>query len=333
MGFRYHRSFKLLPGLRMNLSKSGVGFSAGFKGFHISRSPDGRVRRTVSIPGTGMSWITQLRPGAPKSKAGSRHGGAPVAAPATPDPPPMSADEQALCSAIQADDLDAITTIGKGTSSVAFAAQVVSALELLIADRDDDALDVLEKVFATGRDPLEDPFVHRYVDIDISIEVTDGASAVVPPDRTTIGLFLGEIHQRRGEIARAIEVVHSLPRTTLTALSLADLFDAAGRFDDVIDVTEDAPNTDDASSLLWVLRGVAFGETQRYPAAYSCFAKVIRCTSRNAVVLHRARFERARCYAAQGRYAQARKDLGRIMAEDSDFPGVADALSECGITP
>jgi hypothetical protein len=327
MGFRFHRSIKLFPGLRMNISKSGLGFSAGFRGFHISRSADGRTRRTVSIPGTGMSWITREPAGRPRPTR-TRADATTTGTRPPPPLPPLTPDERALCDAVRAHDLDRITALGNGSTPVAFAAKVVTALDLLAADRDDEALGVLEEVFATGRDPMIDPFVHRHLDVKISIEVTDGASVEVEPDRTTIGLFLGELYQRRGRVDQAIDVVHGLPRTTLTALSLADLFDAAGRFDDVIDVTEDAPNTDDASSLLWVLRGVAFGEKKLYPAAYPCFAKVIRCTSRNPVVLHRARFERARCEMAEGKRSRARNDLGRIMAEDADFPGVAAALAE-----
>lgn len=239
----------------------------------------------------------------------------------------MTPADQALVDAIRADDVDRMVALGNGPTPVAFPARVLAALHLLQTDRDDEALDALEEIFATGRDPMADPFMQRYVTVAISIEVSDGASVEVPPDRMTIGLFLGELRQRHGDLDGAIDVIDGLARTTLTALSLADLFDAAGRFDDVIDVTEDAPNVDDVSSLLWVLRGVAFGEKKIFEAAYQCFSRVLRCTSRNAVVLHRARFERARCYAAQGQVSRARNDLGRIMAEDSDFPGVADALA------
>lgn len=327
MAFRYHRSVKLLPGLRMNFSKSGVGFSAGFAGYHVSRSPNGRTRRTISIPGTGMSWISSsTNPGS--SRGVDRHATVTEHAPPTPPPPPqMTPAETALADAIAADDLDRIIALGNGPTRIAFAAKVVSAWRLLQAHRDDEALSALEAVFATAREPLDDPFIRKYLDVSGSIEVTDGATAQVPLDRTAVGLFLGELYQRRGDLDRAIAVVHSLPRTTLTALSLADLLDAAGRFDDVIAVTEDAPNSDDPSSMLWVLRGVAFGQNNVFAAAYPCFAKVIRCTSRNPVVVHRARFERARCYQAEGKVAKARDDLGRVMAEDANFPGAAAALA------
>ncbi|HHV19173.1 MAG: DUF4236 domain-containing protein [Tepidanaerobacteraceae bacterium] len=39
---------------RINLSKSGMGFSAGVPGYRVSVSPDKKVRRTIGIPGTGI---------------------------------------------------------------------------------------------------------------------------------------------------------------------------------------------------------------------------------------------------------------------------------------
>ncbi len=57
MGFRFRKSFKIAPGIRLNMSKSGIGMSAGVKGFRITKRADGRVQRTTSIPGTGISYV------------------------------------------------------------------------------------------------------------------------------------------------------------------------------------------------------------------------------------------------------------------------------------
>lgn len=40
----------------MNISKGGVGFSAGVKGARISVNSKGRVTKTISIPKTGISY-------------------------------------------------------------------------------------------------------------------------------------------------------------------------------------------------------------------------------------------------------------------------------------
>jgi len=54
MPIRFRRTIKVAPGVKLNLSKSGVSTTVGSKGFHFNIGKRG-VRRTVSIPGTGIS--------------------------------------------------------------------------------------------------------------------------------------------------------------------------------------------------------------------------------------------------------------------------------------
>ncbi|MDN3273477.1 DUF4236 domain-containing protein [Frankia sp. RB7] len=60
MGFRFRRSFKVLPGVRLNVSSRGTSVSLGGRGFHYNIGPKG-TRITAGIPGTGLSW-TDYRP-------------------------------------------------------------------------------------------------------------------------------------------------------------------------------------------------------------------------------------------------------------------------------
>lgn len=59
MGFRFRRSINLGGGFKINLSKSGIGYSWGTKGYRISRTARGTTRRTYSIPGTGISYVDE----------------------------------------------------------------------------------------------------------------------------------------------------------------------------------------------------------------------------------------------------------------------------------
>ena len=59
MGFRYRKSINLGGGFRVNISKSGIGYSWGVKGYRITKTADGRVRQTASIPGTGISYVEE----------------------------------------------------------------------------------------------------------------------------------------------------------------------------------------------------------------------------------------------------------------------------------
>jgi hypothetical protein len=43
MGLRFHKKIKILPGVDINLSKSGIGLSVGPKGAKVSVNPKGDV--------------------------------------------------------------------------------------------------------------------------------------------------------------------------------------------------------------------------------------------------------------------------------------------------
>lgn len=58
MGFRFKKSIKAGP-VRVNFSKSGVGYSVGGKGFRVTKNANGGVRTTTSIPGTGISYVKE----------------------------------------------------------------------------------------------------------------------------------------------------------------------------------------------------------------------------------------------------------------------------------
>lgn len=59
MGFRFRKSINLGNGLRVNLSKSGIGYSWGVPGYRNTITAKGRHRRTYSIPGTGLSFVEE----------------------------------------------------------------------------------------------------------------------------------------------------------------------------------------------------------------------------------------------------------------------------------
>jgi hypothetical protein len=59
MGLRFRKSVNLGGGFRVNLSKTGVGYSWGVKGLRVTRTAKGTTRTTASIPGTGISYVTE----------------------------------------------------------------------------------------------------------------------------------------------------------------------------------------------------------------------------------------------------------------------------------
>jgi hypothetical protein len=55
MGFYYRKSVNLGP-FRVNLSKSGLGYSVGGRGFRVGTTARGKKYTSFSIPGTGVGY-------------------------------------------------------------------------------------------------------------------------------------------------------------------------------------------------------------------------------------------------------------------------------------
>ena len=60
MGLRFRKIFSVLPGVRLNVSKSGVSTSLGGHGATVNVGTNGKRTVTLGIPGTGLSYATPL---------------------------------------------------------------------------------------------------------------------------------------------------------------------------------------------------------------------------------------------------------------------------------
>ena len=64
MGWRFRKSFRVIPGVKLNLSKSGLSLSLGGAPVTVNVGPRG-VYGTASLPGTGVSFRKKLQFGQP----------------------------------------------------------------------------------------------------------------------------------------------------------------------------------------------------------------------------------------------------------------------------
>ena len=74
MGFRLSRRFRIAPGIRVNLGKSGLSFSGGVRGARVTVGRRG-VRGTVGAPGTGISYTETSGGGGAGSSTPAQGGG------------------------------------------------------------------------------------------------------------------------------------------------------------------------------------------------------------------------------------------------------------------
>lgn len=60
MGFRFRKSFKIAPGVRVNFGKKSTGISIGNRGGGVSFNTKTGTRVRASIPGTGISYSSKV---------------------------------------------------------------------------------------------------------------------------------------------------------------------------------------------------------------------------------------------------------------------------------
>ncbi len=59
MAFRFRKALSVLPGVKVNVTKRGLSsVSMGRKGAMINLGKSGRVKQTVGLPGSGLSYQT-----------------------------------------------------------------------------------------------------------------------------------------------------------------------------------------------------------------------------------------------------------------------------------
>lgn len=56
MGFKFKKSIKIAPGVKLNLNKKSASVSFGVRGLRKTYSTSGRKTSTVGIPGTGLYY-------------------------------------------------------------------------------------------------------------------------------------------------------------------------------------------------------------------------------------------------------------------------------------
>jgi tetratricopeptide (TPR) repeat protein len=327
VGFRIRKSLRVAPGVRLNVSRSGVGMSAGVKRARYAVHSSGRRTTMIGNPIFGVGYMHQS-----SSRRGARRPSkaAPSSvAPPRPRKPGLFAPrgEKQLYKAVKDSDVQAIRRVGDEHPDFRLPSYSLAGLMLLDSEAP-EAERLLDEAFATGKDPAADKFISSYTYTRLELPIAQGVTAELPVNRDAVGLALAELRQEHGDLEGAIDVVEQLEPTTYAAVSLAELYAQTGRWEDVIELTEGIENEDDATALLCVFRGEAFRHQGFHDAAHETLKMALRSRSRAAPIRHLALAERAQNYLAQGKKAMARKDLERILAEDSAYPGLREQLAD-----
>lgn len=180
MGFRFGKRITLLPGVRLNVSGSGLGLSLGPRGASLSLNRNG-VYGNVGLPGTGLSYRTKL---SGNSKQASRSQGR------APEPGPVGIITIAITS-----DGSLSFTDEAGTELTPAQAKLFKAANAEQIDR------LLERAAAATNQDLDAClYIHQHTtplgsQIPIPAEF-DGTNKPQMPEPVKVGLLDGMLGRR-----------------------------------------------------------------------------------------------------------------------------------------
>ena len=333
MGFRFGKSIRLGKHVRLNVSKSGIGVSAGVKGFRIGTGPRG-TRVTSSIPGTGLRYTQQLGTG---SRSRQQQSSSPpsVSIPKLPSaglfaPSHEKEFRNALENHLRGQTDQALQHFLKAApqepSAAIFAAIILSAK----ADGQAQATALLENVVQSDSE-FPTALMQKYLgDAAVKIRITPSVEATVPVDGLGATLALAELYQEQDRIEDAIgllEEIDELAGEPVLTLSLCELYASRGLWDGIVERAKQVPIEDDVTLEIAILYGRAMQEKNLHEAAISVFSSALKKKKgRFPELLREAAYWRAVSYEAVGKKSQAKKEFQKIYAEAPDFRDAAQRI-------
>jgi tetratricopeptide (TPR) repeat protein len=342
MGFRFHKSIGLGKFLRLNISKSGIGFSAGIPGLRVSTGPQGAYF-TAGLPGTGLSYRKKLNTAAKgdRSAASAKTKTQAEASPDVPSPgffAPRHEKELAKgLKAYEAGQADEALEHFLAAADDEPGAAILAAT--ILTEREDGnsfkAIELLEKVVQSdGEFPT--PLMEKYLaSTEIEINVTPHVTVAVPVDGLAATLLLVELYQSTRRVREAIallEEVTELANQPVLILSLCELYASREIWEGIIDRAQGIEPVDDVTVEIAIYYGRAMQERELHDAAISVFSKALsKKKDRNPELLREAAYWRAISYQAQGKHSQARKEFEKLYAEAPNFRDVSQRLANFSV--
>ena len=362
MGFRFFKRMNILPGVTVNLSKSGGSVSVGPHGARLTLGPQGS-RVTLGIPGTGLFYTTNFSLGKLKrifgrsteSSTDTAETPPPVETPASPRkgrpggrgsehlPPDFFAklappsEQKALadgCQALAGGNEDAAFAHLQQAAHLADGAFLAGFLALKKGE-----LTEATRYLATAagqQQELGQHLSHYGIAATMSLAITEEVSAHVGPDIRGVLLALAETYQAQGRRADAVACLERLrqlePGDVVVKLSLAELLmenDSGKRetYQKVVQLAEGVENQSAVHTALLLYKAKALRGLNFLDAALEVLSEALqRKKDRPGELLQALRYERALVYEGLGQNQRARVELEKLYAETPGYEDVATRL-------
>jgi len=328
MGFRFFRRMNIIPGVRLNFSKSGISPSFGVRGARVTLGRTG-VRKTVGIPGTGL-FYTEV---AGSGRGRSRKRTSPPSAPKPQHQLDLGfferlltpKDEQAFvdgCKEYVAGRTEQALTKLREATHLADGAFLAGFLAM-DAGRFDQAGTYLKQAAALSR-TLGRYFVKYGMNVGLSLQITEEVTAHITPCRRGALLGLVEVYQHQGRVKEAVACLKKLRQDmrddAVVNLSMAELVYDAAPTDkrlakQIVELAGDVKNDSSIHAALMLYKAKALRTLGLHTAARDVLTTALRKKKdRSDDLLRALRYERACVYEDLAQAGRARREFETLYA-------------------
>lgn len=212
-------------------------------------------------------------------------------------------------------------------------AYTLLGLQFLASGHTEDCIHALQNALA-GPLPLEsNKFIHRYFpNYRLDLDIAGGVSVQLPVSSDAVSLALAEALQSQGRVDEAINCVEQASPTYPALLSLTELYSEKQDWQEVVRLTDYIEVGSEIGALLAIFRSQAHLYLGQMTAAKECLKPITASKKYSVNLRFQALALRSSISLEEKAYGRAIADLERILAENSQVPGIRQALDAVNAT-
>ncbi|HEX7017690.1 MAG TPA: DUF4236 domain-containing protein [Patescibacteria group bacterium] len=304
MGFRFRKSFKVAPGVKLNLSKSGIGMSAGVRGARVGISSRGNTYSSIGIPGTGI-YSTSY------SKKGRKT---------------VTAQSSQSNSGAGVKVFLWIVAIILGIALPPLGAFMLVVAIFYYYQRNKSPKYQAEKRNKKATTLIDDEKKYEEA-VTLLLE-----SQKLDPENKQTSFLLGAAYHNSGQFSEAIpqllEAYKNDPTSEKIVISLANSYFNTEKYDDAISLLQGSSSSWENNLKAIQLLGMSFANQKKYDLAIDVFKKAPLLKRNLDADLLELHYNLGLVYEEAGKKKEALKHFKKVYAYDINYKEVKNKIEK-----